>query len=253
MTHLKSRSRGILVSLLIILLGVFLLSPARAEFVSGEKAVMLDGQEFSFNVLRTGDGRDFGYFQPSSRWPKSLDGKTYIYVCWENKADEYQTERETVRTAIESTWQNHSNLQFLGWERCAEDNSGIHIFVSDEGPHTVGLGKDLDGRNRGMVLNFTFNNWSGSCAASEEERSYCVRGIAVHEFGHAIGFAHEQNRPDKPGECRQLAQGPSTGAVMLTPYDPDSVMNYCNKKYNNDGILSTLDVVALQSQYGERK
>jgi hypothetical protein len=37
---------------------------------------------------------------------------------------------------------------------------------------------------------------------------------------------------------------------MLTPYDPHSVMNYCNQKYNNDGQLSDLDVKALQQIYG---
>ena len=36
----------------------------------------------------------------------------------------------------------------------------------------------------------------------------------------------------------------------LTPYDPDSVMNYCNKRYNNYGRLSEFDRRALAILYG---
>jgi hypothetical protein len=47
----------------------------------------------------------------------------------------------------------------------------------------------------------------------------------------------------------QPPQG-TTGDVLLTPYDPSSVMNYCNSKYNNDGQLSELDIAGLRQLYG---
>ena len=78
----------------------------------------------------------------------------------------------------------------------------------------------------------------------------CVTSIGVHEFGHAIGFAHEQNRPDTPGECTEAPQG-GNGDVMLKPWDIHSVMNYCNPVYNNDGKLSDYDVVSVQKAYGK--
>ena len=50
--------------------------------------------------------------------------------------------------------------------------------------------RDYDGRptvvRDGMVLNFTFRNWGRSCQAG---RKACIELIAVHEFGHAIGYA----------------------------------------------------------------
>src|SRR5262249_53185890 len=100
-----------------------------------------------------------------------------------------------------------------------------------------------------MVLNFTYKNW---VPYGDNTGDLAITSVAVHEFGHAIGFAHEQNRPDKPGECKMPAQGPSEGAVALTPYDKDSVMNYCSANANNNGKLSPLDIVALQKMYGTR-
>ena len=169
-----------------------------------------------------------------------------IYVCWENPEAGSRADENAVRTQIENTWARHSSLRFTGWQKCAQVNRGIRILIEDSGPHTKGLGRTLDGVPNGMVLNFTFKNWSPSCRSMRE---YCISSIAVHEFGHALGFAHEQNSPKAPGECQLRKQG-SDGDLLLTPYDPSSVMNYCNQKYNNDGNLSVLDIEAIQTLYG---
>ncbi len=177
----------------------------------------------------------------SAKWPFNV-----VFVCWENPSTADEQQRRLVREAVAATWEKQSALKFLGWQPCAADTTGIRILIEDRGPHVKALGKFVDGMTNGMVLNFTFRNWSRSC---QNTLDYCIRGIAVHEFGHAIGFAHEQNRPDTPGECEEPAQG-SSGDVLLTPWDPHSVMNYCNPKYNNDGELSAFDIKAVQYMYG---
>lgn len=177
----------------------------------------------------------------SAKWPFNI-----VFVCWENPSEADYRLRGLVRAAVGETWESNSSLKFLGWGTCAEKTGGIRIKIDDSGPHVKFLGKYVDAVPSGMVLNFTFENWSPTCKTMVD---YCVRTIAVHEFGHAIGFAHEQNRPDTPGECKEPAQGTS-GDTLLSPWDPNSVMNYCSEKYNNDGNLSEFDIKAVQYVYG---
>jgi hypothetical protein len=179
-----------------------------------------------------------------AKWPFDL-----VVVCWENPPATKTKEMTWVKAAVEGTWQRHSSLKFTGWKQCNEDFAGLRIRIDDSGPHVKYLGKYLRGLKDGMVLNFTFKSWSPSCATSEKQRQQCIESIAVHEFGHALGFAHEQNRPDTPGDCKEEPQG-NNGNVLLTPWDRNSVMNYCNPTYNNNGQLSDFDIKAVQYIYG---
>jgi hypothetical protein len=184
-----------------------------------------------------------------SIWPSSI-----IEVTWENPELAPEEERAWVREAVRETWEAESSLQFTNWGKASGDSQrGIRIKIDDVGPYCANLGSKLDGVKDGMVLNFTFRNWCPQCVGLQANgRKFAIKAVAAHEFGHAIGFAHEQNRNDAPQLCQMERQG-GNGDWYVTIYDPKSIMNYCNTNWNNGGLLSELDKLAVRTIYGSRQ
>jgi len=187
-------------------------------------------------------------FSLADRWPKSRSGVVKIPVCWENPV-RFPTETEWVKNQIEKTWEYYANIDFQGWNKCAPRSRGLHILIKDSRSFTHALGKKLNGMRNGMELNFMFKTTANFFPTCMERKEFCIRAIAAHEFGHALGLAHEQDRYDS--ECLE-SKYMKKGLSPLTGYDVRSVMNYCNRYWNNNGELSILDIAGIVEVYGRK-
>ncbi|MDI1434648.1 hypothetical protein [Polyangium sorediatum] len=145
---------------------------------------------------------------------------------------------------METRWGVYSRVNFTGWGSCDASTPAYAIRIRIE--DTTMAARAYTGRSAffpSMWLNFDFQNWNPAC---QNQREHCIRSIAIHEFGHALSFYHEQDSPGNNGQCTSHVEVRPDG-VMLTQYDPDSSMNYC---YPYRETLSPLDIQGLRVVYG---
>jgi hypothetical protein len=226
--------------------------------------------------LGRAEGALFG--SQGSYWPAGANGVTTVPVCWQFAG--YDLDKQYVRSAVEGQWGAVSSVQFVGWGLCGAGTpaNAIRIQEADVGPHTLGLG--THGAGIDMTLNFHYNEWNsythlncscpwfdaecafdsaynyGTCDHCDDNHAFCDGLIALHEFGHALGMYHEQQRPEnadghlcdefQPGET----VGPADGDPLTPTYDKSSIMNYCETWNRTVPKLSAGDQAGLRAQYG---
>jgi hypothetical protein len=175
----------------------------------------------------------------------------YIPICWHNAdGSGLFPEREIAQNAVDRTWGANSDLQ-LDWRGTCPttDEQGRFLMfgITQSTTENMGITPDL-----GMA-NFSWpsSNYPGPRIWFKTDVSLGrLEYLAVHEFGHALGFRHEQERPEsEAADCRGTDSGVQSG-VALTPYDSDSIMNYCNSSGNSAGGITQYDKDGIAKVYG---
>ena len=209
-------------------------------------------------------------------WTVAADAPVILDVCWQNPGDAAPLpgetnrtsgaqRREWVRRALKHSWERSARVIFVGWDECQDEAHAVpppHTFgprrpdPSDEnlkilitssgGGQNPGHGSWGDHQIDGIRLNL-----HSTCGGSLQT---CIEFLSIHEFGHALGFYHGEERSDWPQipGCPQQSYPPTypwwppPTELLYGEPDPDSIMSYCAGYVTE---LSPKDVAGVQAIY----
>jgi hypothetical protein len=195
------------------------------------------------------------YGDPSVYWTGS---PPMVPVCWEPKTfdvSSQSSERTWIEDAARRNWNRFARINLVGsggastWQRCTTNAPGVHAFFS---PGVCGgfsgIGRPLNGVTDGTRLTDCEAPCQPAAGVTQEQ---CVRRVGMHEFGHVVGFFHEEERPNEGlPDCNGTPQT-IPGGQKYGAYNDASFMAECTSTLT--AVDQTPgDIAGIQRAYGRR-
>jgi len=169
-----------------------------------------------------------------------------IPVCFTEPG--FTKERQWLRSAVENSWQRESGAKFTGWGDCTSDTTGISVRFTKNDPNDVGSWSHYGSTSSGFRPSMQLKLFDDVSNISEVHQKLGVQGVGLHEFGHALGFVHEHERPDTPESCVSRLPHEDPAFVTVGAWDPYSVVNYC--RTGGAFLISPTDAAGARQFYG---
>jgi hypothetical protein len=170
-----------------------------------------------------------------------------VPVCFRNAGT--PALRQRARDILEDTWSRVTRIRFTGFADCTSTNPSAL-------PNTIAVEFVPDSLGSSHLGRFNDHWTEVELVSNGTGRGY--RYQVMHEFGHALGFDHDQVRPDNwsgtnPVYCNEFLQeevGGDSGGISFSGADNLSVMSYCAGVAT---ALSPRDVLGARAAYSSSK
>ncbi len=159
-----------------------------------------------------------------------------VPICFLNMGT--SPEASWLQQALTDSWAKVANVHFSYSTTCPFPGKSKWVSLSlGLADSTIGSGvwgsfgeSDFGAGSPAYVRIGTCGPTSNGCGpgqanAADYEESF--KQVAIHEFGHTLGYWHEHARPDSTSLC-PIGGGESKTGRTLTYYDSNSIMNYCS-------------------------
>jgi hypothetical protein len=185
------------------------------------------------------------YHRQTNLWPRTAN--TTVPVCWVTPGWEH--EKSLIREAVTQTWQKVTCLSFTDWGTYTAGTGARHVRLE------ITKATDTQGGGQALAKGSDALKSQGASVQFHLQSSTPIdriRYLGIHEFGHVLGFEHENDSPDR--DPNSSTQQPWGNVEQIGGWDDGSVMRSTGNVYGNAiGYLSRGDVASIRSLYGVRR